>query len=198
MAGLLIVNPRAGSARPNADELATETRRRGIQVHVLASGDDPAAIARAADADVLAMAGGDGSLAQVAEVAIDRRLPFVCVPFGTHNARPFRDGVLFTHTASDRIVYADRSGTTRSSLALPAYAPETLEHADLPGDLARPNFGRGLTVVGDSTVIGGSSPATITAFDLDTGERSASVTITMDVRNAVHGLEVWPFDSPGG
>jgi hypothetical protein len=123
---------------------------------------------------------------------------FATVPFGTHNARPFRDGVLFNHTASDRIVYADRSGTTRSSLALPAYAPETLEHADLPGDLARPNFGRGLTVVGDSTVIGGSSPATITAFDLDTGERLASVTITMDVRNAVHGLEVWPFDSPGG
>lgn len=122
---------------------------------------------------------------------------FATVPFGTHNARPFRDGVLFNHTASDRIVYADRSGATRSSLALPAYAPEALEHADLPGDLARPNFGRGLTVVGASTVIGGSSPATITAFDLDTGGCLASVNITMDVRNAVHGLEVWPFDAPG-
>jgi diacylglycerol kinase family enzyme len=85
MAGLLIVNPGAGSARPDADELATEARRRGIEVHVLASGDDPAAIARAADAEVLAMAGGDGSLSQVAEVAIDRGLPFACVPFGTHN-----------------------------------------------------------------------------------------------------------------
>lgn len=121
---------------------------------------------------------------------------FATVPFGTHNARPFRDGVLFNHTASDRIVYADRSGSTRSSLALPVYAAEELEHADLPGDLARPNFGRGLTVVGDSTVIGGSSPATITAFDLDAGKRMASVNITMDVRNAVHGLEVWPFDGP--
>ena len=122
---------------------------------------------------------------------------FATVPFGTHNARPFRDGVLFNHTASDRIVYADRTGATRSSLALPTYAPEALEHADLPGDLARPNFGRGLTVLGDSIVIGGSSPATITAFDLDSGERLASVNITMDVRNAVHGLEVWPFDEPG-
>ena len=28
-------------------------------------------------------------------------------PFGTHNTRPFRDGVLFNHTESDRIVYAD-------------------------------------------------------------------------------------------
>jgi diacylglycerol kinase family enzyme len=31
------------------------------------------------------MAGGDGSLAPVAEVAIERDLPFVCVPYGTRN-----------------------------------------------------------------------------------------------------------------
>ena len=31
------------------------------------------------------MAGGDGSLAAVASVALERDLPFVCVPFGTRN-----------------------------------------------------------------------------------------------------------------
>ena len=31
------------------------------------------------------MAGGDGSLAAVAEVAIERDVPFVVVPFGTRN-----------------------------------------------------------------------------------------------------------------
>src|SRR4051794_25478962 len=31
------------------------------------------------------MAGGDGSLAHVAGVAMERDLPFVCVPFGTRN-----------------------------------------------------------------------------------------------------------------
>jgi diacylglycerol kinase family enzyme len=31
------------------------------------------------------MAGGDGSLAPIADVAIRRDLPFVCVPFGTRN-----------------------------------------------------------------------------------------------------------------
>ncbi len=31
------------------------------------------------------MAGGDGSLAAVAEVAIERGLPFACIPFGTRN-----------------------------------------------------------------------------------------------------------------
>ena len=125
-----------------------------------------------------------------------RASAFATVPYGTHNARPFRDGVLFNHTASDHIVYADRSGVTRASFALPDYPREELEHADLPGDLARPTFGRGLTVLDDAIVIGGSSPATVTAFDLETTDRLASVTITMDVRNAVHGLEVWPFDGP--
>ena len=31
------------------------------------------------------MAGGDGSLAAVAAVAIERDVPFVCIPFGTRN-----------------------------------------------------------------------------------------------------------------
>lgn len=119
------------------------------------------------------------------------------VPFGTHNARPFRDGVLFNHTEGDRIVYADRHGEVRATFDLPTYPATSLVHADLPGDLARPTFGRGLAVVDDSILVGGSSPATISAYDIETGERFASVNITMDVRNAVHGLEVWPFDDPG-
>lgn len=127
----------------------------------------------------------------------DRISAFATVPYGTHNARPFRDGVLFNHTASDRIVYADRRGTARGTLALPTYPSEALEHADLPGDLARPNFGRGLVVVDDSIVIGGSSPATVTAYDLDGDRRLASVNITLDVRNAIHGLEPWTFDGSG-
>ena len=85
MGGLLIVNPRSGSARPDAAELADAAQAHGIRVHVLQPGEDPAAVARAADADVLGMAGGDGSLAAVAGVAIERDLPLVCVPFGTRN-----------------------------------------------------------------------------------------------------------------
>ncbi len=83
--GFLIVNPRSGSARPGVRELADEAAARGIGVHVLGQGDDPAASAREAKAGALGMAGGDGSLAAVAAVAIERDLPFVCVPFGTRN-----------------------------------------------------------------------------------------------------------------
>jgi diacylglycerol kinase family enzyme len=42
-------------------------------------------MARASAAVVLGMAGGDGSLAAVAEVAVERNAAFVCIPFGTRN-----------------------------------------------------------------------------------------------------------------
>ena len=83
--GLLSVNPRAGDGRPSADELVAEAARCGIDAHVLASGEDPQEIARANDAPVLGIAGGDGSLGSIATVALERELPFVCVPFGTRN-----------------------------------------------------------------------------------------------------------------
>jgi diacylglycerol kinase family enzyme len=82
---VLFLNPRAGTGSPTADDLAAVARRSGVDVRVLGEGDDVAELAREADADVLGMAGGDGSLAAVAAVAIERDLPFVCVPFGTRN-----------------------------------------------------------------------------------------------------------------
>ena len=83
--GFLIVNPRSGSGRPTASELCSEARARGIAVHVLEDGDDLVALAREADATAIGIAGGDGSLGAVAAVAVERDLPFVCIPFGTRN-----------------------------------------------------------------------------------------------------------------
>ena len=56
-----------------------------MRVHVLEEDDDLADLAREADAEVLGMAGGDGSLGAVAQVAVERDLPFVCIPWGTRN-----------------------------------------------------------------------------------------------------------------
>src|SRR2546430_2635437 len=86
LAGFLLINPRSGKGRPTVDELAAAARERGIDVHVLREGDDPAALMRTRPgAHALGIAGGDGSLAPAAQVAIERELPFVCVPFGTRN-----------------------------------------------------------------------------------------------------------------
>jgi diacylglycerol kinase family enzyme len=85
MPGFLLVNPHAGDESPGADELSEEAGGRGIEVHVLEPGEDAVELARAAPAGPLGMAGGDGSLAAVAAVAIERDVPFVCIPFGTRN-----------------------------------------------------------------------------------------------------------------
>jgi diacylglycerol kinase family enzyme len=81
--GFLIVNPHSGEN--GVGELLETARTLGIECHVLRRDDDPAELARQADALVLGVAGGDGSLASVAAVAIERDLPFVCVPNGTRN-----------------------------------------------------------------------------------------------------------------
>jgi len=48
--------------------------------------DDPVDLARQADPEApVGIAGGDGSLAEIAEVASNRDQPFVCIPFGTRN-----------------------------------------------------------------------------------------------------------------
>jgi diacylglycerol kinase family enzyme len=85
IAGFLLINPRSGRGGPSADELRAEAESRGIRTHLLQQGEDAAQLVRDADADTLGIAGGDGSLAPVAEVAIEQGKPFVCVPFGTRN-----------------------------------------------------------------------------------------------------------------
>jgi diacylglycerol kinase family enzyme len=85
MQRLLILNPRSGSDSPGTDELREAAESRGITVHLLREDDDLSAVARESGADVLGMAGGDGSLAAVAATAIERDVPFVCIPFGTRN-----------------------------------------------------------------------------------------------------------------
>jgi diacylglycerol kinase family enzyme len=85
MGGFLVINPRSGDGEPTAEELLDEAQSRGIETHILGPNDDPVKIARGAPDGPIGMAGGDGSLAAVAQVAIDRDLPFVVVPFGTRN-----------------------------------------------------------------------------------------------------------------
>jgi diacylglycerol kinase family enzyme len=87
MTGHLIVNPRGGSGN-GTDDLVEAAAARGVETHVLKDGDDLAELARRAAADgatAVGMAGGDGSLAPVAEACLERDVPFVCIPFGTRN-----------------------------------------------------------------------------------------------------------------
>jgi diacylglycerol kinase family enzyme len=84
----LLVNPWSGGGTAARAGLVPAAEAAGFDVHVLAPGDDPIQLARialAGGADVLAVAGGDGTLALVAGVAVEHDIPFLCVPAGTRN-----------------------------------------------------------------------------------------------------------------
>jgi hypothetical protein len=114
------------------------------------------------------------------------------LPEGMHNARPYEEGVLFNDTASDRVRLAlpDKD----ISFAVPLIDQAELTHTDLDDSrIARAGFGRGMCVVDDRLVAAGSSPSTIALHDLEEVRTRSVVTLTHDIRNAIHGLEVWPY-----
>jgi diacylglycerol kinase family enzyme len=81
------MNPKSGGGKVLRFDLVAETKRRGIEPVVLEPGDDFLVLAREAvrSADVVGMAGGDGSQALVAQVAAEHDVAYVCVPAGTRN-----------------------------------------------------------------------------------------------------------------
>jgi diacylglycerol kinase family enzyme len=85
---VLLMNPKSGGGKAELHDLEGESRKRGIEPVILRSGDDFQALARdavARGADALGAAGGDGTQALIAEVAMEHDLPFVCIPAGTRN-----------------------------------------------------------------------------------------------------------------
>jgi diacylglycerol kinase family enzyme len=86
--GVLLMNPRSGGGKVERFALEDEARKRRFTPIMLRCGDDLRTLAEQAaeqGADVIGMAGGDGSQALVADVARRHDLPFVCVPAGTRN-----------------------------------------------------------------------------------------------------------------
>jgi diacylglycerol kinase family enzyme len=118
--GLLIVNPRSGTGSPTVAELSREAAHKGLDVHVLADGEDVQELAREATGPI-GVAGGDGSLGPVAQVAMERDVPFVCIPFGTRNHFA-RDIGLDRRTRSARSTPSVRAVSAASTSAASARA----------------------------------------------------------------------------
>nr|WP_260327274.1 diacylglycerol kinase family protein [Streptomyces sp. TLI_185] len=89
-APFLIMNPRSGGGKVGSFHLVERARALGAEVAVLdpAHPQDVAALARRAvaeGADLLGVAGGDGTQALVAGVAAEHDVPFMVIPAGTRN-----------------------------------------------------------------------------------------------------------------
>lgn len=143
---VLIMNPKSGGGKAERFRLAEECAARGIEPVLLRPGDDLLQLARdaiARGADVIGMAGGDGSQALVASVAAEHGIPHVVVPAGTRNHFALdlgldRDDVVgalsaFTDGVERRIDLADVNGrifVNNASLGLYAKIVQTPQYRD--------------------------------------------------------------------
>jgi len=119
---------------------------------------------------------------------------YCSLPEGTHNARPFKQGVIFNDTKSDCVRAVSRDGN-ETNFKVPTYDETELTHTNLDDSrIARQGFARGLCLVDQKLIAVGSSPSTINLFNLEEKKKVASVNLSMDIRNAIHGLEVWPYE----
>jgi hypothetical protein len=116
------------------------------------------------------------------------------LPGGTHNAQPYRDGVLFNDTGANVVRFVSPGQEEERVFRVPVFPEDQLTGTGRDtSKLARPSFGRGLCVVKEGLIAAGSSPSTVSLHDMASGETALSVTLSTDVRNAIHGLEVWPY-----
>ncbi|MGW7485558.1 diacylglycerol/lipid kinase family protein [Streptomyces sp. NPDC054786] len=86
----LLMNPRSGGGKVGTFHLKERAEQRGAVVHLLdtAHHEDVVALARSAvneGADLLGVAGGDGTQAMVAGVAAEHGIPFMVISAGTRN-----------------------------------------------------------------------------------------------------------------
>mgnify|MGYP001350716347 FL=1 len=114
------------------------------------------------------------------------------LPRGCHNAMPFQQGILLNDTAADVVRFVSRSDD-HIAVSVPTFPVEELEFRGVDDSrIARQGFGRGLCVIDDRFIAAGSSPSTVSIIDIEKGKRLTAANLTMDIRNAIHGLECWP------
>ncbi len=117
--------------------------------------------------------------------------PIAALPEGTHNAQPYASGILYNDTAADCVRYV--TADTDLSFPVPRLPTEQLTHTDL-GDprVARAGFARGLCAIGEGLIASGYSPSGVAVHDLNAGRTRAVIQLSHDIRNAIHGLVIWP------
>lgn len=126
-------------------------------------------------------------------VSSDMAISEICnLPKGCHNAMPHQGGILLNDTAADSVRYASRDGKA-VAVPVPKFPTSELEFQGIDDSrVARQGFGRGLCVLNERLIAAGSSPSTVSIIDIVEGRSVTAVNLTMDIRNAIHGLEQWP------
>lgn len=114
------------------------------------------------------------------------------IPMHTHNVQYFGEYLLINETSSDAVSLFETRGNKIFSFNIVHYDSRELTHTNIPHDHARQGFGRGLCTYKD-LILGGSSPATISIYTVGRKQPIKTIQLSNDIRNAIHGLEVYPY-----
>ena len=147
---VLICNPWSGGGKVEKFGLVELAKDLGVEVIMLDRGLDLEQLARdaiAGGADCLGMAGGDGSQALVASIAIEHGLPFVCVSAGTRNHFALDLGIdredprLSLHAFGDGIERRIDYATVGRPTVRQQRVPRHLRHDRAAGGIPRSQVG---------------------------------------------------------
>ena len=117
------------------------------------------------------------------------------LPPGVHNARPYGDGVLFNDTEADIVRLEEPN--TQKAWRVPKFAEHKLTHTNLDDTkIARQGFARGLCLIDEEHFAVGSSPSTVSIYDMKKPRPNQVANLSLDIRNAIHGLSEWPYAWP--
>jgi len=121
-----------------------------------------------------------------------RIVRLVSLPEGVHDARPWRDGVLFNDTEAEAVRFL--TPDSNRVFEVPRYPEDTLDAGSFEDPaVARQAFARGLCVLEDGVFVSGSSPATVSVHDLDEMKTTLRINLSSDARQSIHTLTPWPF-----
>jgi diacylglycerol kinase family enzyme len=187
---VLIMNPWSGGGKVEKFELEQRCRDLGIEPIVLVRGSDLLAMAEdavARGADVIGMAGGDGSQALVASVASRHGIPFVVIPAGTRNHFALDLGMdradvvgaldAFTDGLDRRIDLAEVNGrvfVNNASMGLYAKIVQSAEYRDAKVQTAADLL---------PDLIGPDATPLDLQFTLPSGERATSANLVLVSNN---------------
>ena len=165
---MLLCNPWSGGGKVASFGLVERAEELGVEVVMLAEGLDLEELTRdavARGADCLGMAGGDGSQALVASVAVEHGIPFVCIPAGTRN-----------HFALD--LGLDRNDPRAAMTAFHDAIERRVDYATVSGRLFVNNVSLGIY-------------ATIVQSD---DYRDAKAEVSLSMARELLGRDAEPFD----
>ena len=118
------------------------------------------------------------------------------LPEGSHDARFYRNGVVFNDSRDGVLRFTDAGeGKEDRAMRVPLFdAADHLRADPVATRIMKPGYARGLCIISDTVVAGGSSPSTISVYDLAANKKVLSTTFSKDPRSTIHSIALWPFD----